>query len=110
MLRLRVRSLAPLTVCLLLGVTAPAAFGAVKFRPRVANAMGLAPPVTLQQPDLPAGEAQTPVTYHGGSVMVGGVTVHTIFWSGANGAHPFNPSPQAGVPSYEGMIQQFFTD
>jgi hypothetical protein len=95
---LRSRALVPVTVCLILGVTAPVAFGATKFRPRIANAMGLAPTIAQQQqPDLPAGELQTPVTYHGGAVMSGGVTVHTIFWTG--GTNPFNPAPGNGALS-----------
>ena len=108
--RLRARALAATAACLFLGVTAPAALGATQFRPRVGNAMGSAPPITLQQPDLPAGELQTPVTYHGGAVMSGGVTVHTIFWTG--GTNQFNPSPNVtgGVPDYISMVQQFFTD
>ena len=107
---LRSRALVPVVACLALAAFAPAAVGATKFRPRIANAMGLAPTITGQQPDLPAGELQTPVTYHGGSVMVGGVTVHTIFWTG--GTHPFNPSPDTAdsVPDYVGMLQQFFGD
>ena len=109
---MRARALVPAIVCLALGVPAPAALGATKFHPRIRNALGLAPPINLQQPDLPAGELQTPVTYHGGAVMSGGITVHTIFWAGSGGTHPFNPSPNLGasVPSYVGMIQQFFTD
>ena len=47
-------------------------------------------------------------TYHAGSVMTGGVTVHTIFWAPAG--YGFQGSPGFGSRRYEGMIQQFFTD
>jgi hypothetical protein len=105
------RGVLPLFVCLVLGATASTALAAQKFRPRVANAMGLAPPINLQtQPDLAAGQLQTPVTYHGGAVMSGGVTIHTIFWSGAGGTHPFNPAPGNGALGYEALLQQYFTD
>lgn len=105
---MRPRALLPLIVCLVLGATASTALASPTFHPRVKNALGLDPGLSGAQPDLPAGELQTPVTYHGGSVMVGGVTVHTIFWTG--GTHPFNPAPGNGAPSYEGMLQQFFAD
>ena len=61
--RLRARALAATAACLFLGVTAPAALGATQFRPRVGNAMGLAPRSPCSSADLPAGELQTPVTY-----------------------------------------------
>jgi hypothetical protein len=34
-----------------------------------------------------ASQPLTPVTYHGGQTMTGGVTVHTLFWTG--GTNPF---------------------
>jgi hypothetical protein len=40
--------------------------------------------------------------------MTGGVTVHTIFW--APSGYAFQGSPDGVAPTYEGMIQQFFTD
>ncbi|MBV8219760.1 MAG: hypothetical protein JO325_14955 [Solirubrobacterales bacterium] len=52
--------------------------------------------------------APVPEVYHGGSVMAGGLTVHTIFWSG--GTHPFQGQPAGAPANYEGMIEQFFTD
>ncbi len=81
------------------------------FRPRIGRAMGLTPPVghhaSLMAGD-PAAGALTPVLYHGGVVMSGGVTVHTIFWAPSGFA--FQGSPGAGIPTYEGLIRQFFTD
>jgi hypothetical protein len=47
--------------------------------------------------------------YHGGSVMSGGVTIHTIFWNGGN-AGAFPGSPRAGVADYQQAIETFFTD
>jgi hypothetical protein len=40
--------------------------------------------------------------------MSGPVTVHTIFW--APPGYAFQGSPANGIPTYEGMIQQYFTD
>jgi hypothetical protein len=40
--------------------------------------------------------------------MAGGVTVHTIFWSG--GTNPFEGQPPGASHDYVGLIQQFFTD
>ena len=81
------------------------------FHPRIRDAMGLVPPATargrLRRIDIASG-AQTPVTYHGGPVMSGGVTLHTIFW--APSGYAFQGSPRSGIPTYEGLIQQFFTD
>jgi hypothetical protein len=108
---MRPRALLPLVVCLVLGATASAALASPKFRPRVGGAMGLVPTFNKQgvafNPDIASG-GPTQVTYHGGSVMSGGVTVHAIFWDG--GTNPFSGSPQAGVPDYEGLINQFFGD
>jgi hypothetical protein len=52
----------------------------------------------------------TQVVYHGGPVMAGGVTVHEIFWDGGTNPFPASPNPGASVPSYEGLIEQFFSD
>ncbi|HET6865698.1 MAG TPA: hypothetical protein VFH80_07235, partial [Solirubrobacteraceae bacterium] len=107
--RLRARALVATIACLVVALTAPTALGATKFRPRIANGLGLAPTLSMQdQPDLAAGQLQTPVTYHGGAVMSGGVTVHTIFWTG--GTNQFNPAPGNGALSYTALIQQFFSD
>jgi hypothetical protein len=74
-------------VCLAFGALASTASAAVKFRPRVRNALGLVPPVNSKglsvSQDIASG-ALTPVTDHGGSVMAGGITVHAIFWNGGN--------------------------
>lgn len=85
--------------------------GQTSFHPRIGNALGLIPPVPDQgnknfEPN--EGGIYTAVTYHGGPTMTGGVTVHTVFW--APPGYSFQGSPGAGIPSYEGMIQQFFTD
>lgn len=107
----RSRAVLVLLVCVVLGAFASSASAATKFRPRVDGALGLIPPFNKQgvpfSPDIASG-APTQVTYHGGSVMSGGVTIHTIFWDG--GTNPFPGSPGAGRPSYEGLLQQFFTD
>jgi hypothetical protein len=64
----------------------------------------MVPPVNKagvsQAQDIAAGFA-TPTVYHGGAVMSGGVTVHTVFWA------PTGYTFEAG---YESLIQQFFTD
>ena len=88
---MRPRALLPLVVCLVLGASASAALASPKFRPRVGGAMGLVPTFNKQgvafNPDIASG-GPTQVTYHGGSVMSGGVTVHAIFWDG--GTNPFS--------------------
>jgi hypothetical protein len=117
----RSRVLVAAIVVLAVGVTAPGALGASAFRPRIGGAsafrpriggaMGLVAPLNRQH-QLRAGDvasgALTPVTYHGGPVMAGGVTIHTVFWAPPGFA--FQGSPATGVPTYEGLIQQFFTD
>jgi hypothetical protein len=40
--------------------------------------------------------------------MAGGVTVHTVFW--APSGYAFQGSPGGSVPTYEGMLKQFFGD
>jgi hypothetical protein len=103
--------LLPAIVCLALGVLAPTASAKTVFHPRVRGALGLSPTVNSKgqfgTQDIASG-LQIPVTYHGGSVMAGGVTVHTIFWAPAG--YAFQGSPQSGVATYEAMVQQFFTD
>ena len=82
------------------------------FHPRVRNALGLVPPVNgagkfTAQTDVASG-APTPVTYHGGAVMAGGVTMHLVFWTGR---HQPVPGAAAGAPpDYVGMMKQFYTD
>jgi hypothetical protein len=102
---------AAIAACVAVAVFASGAAGATGkqvFHPRIGNALGLVPPVGSAG-KLSAGPgALTPVTYHGGDVMNHGVTVHLIFW--APSGYAFQGSPGAGIPSYEGMIEQFFTD
>ena len=82
-----------------LGVAVPAvAQGATAFHPRVRNALGLIPPLTRSGKPRPADVAtgsQTPTVYHAGSVMAGGVTVHTVFWAPSGFA--FQPAPFGSV-------------
>jgi hypothetical protein len=97
--------------------SASAASKSPKLRPRIAGALGIVPPFRYDpasgtdipefSPDLATG-APTPEVYHGGSVMAGGVTIHTIFWNG--GTQTFPPSPGFGVASYENTVKNFFTD
>src|SRR6516225_2885853 len=82
------------------------------FHPRVGSALGLFPAFTFQngrlQPAQSASQPLTPLTYHGGQTMTGGVTVHTIFWTG--GTNPFQGRPPGAPHDYIGMIQQYLTD
>ena len=107
----RMRALAPVLACLVLAALAPGASAATKFRPRVGGAMGLYPTVNSSgrfgAADIATG-ALTPVTYHGGSVMAGGVHVHTIFWAPAG--YAFQGAPAGAPADYIGMVEQFFTD
>ena len=87
--------------CLVLALSAAPAWGKPMFHPRVRNALGLVPPVNSQgkfaaQADVASG-APTPVTYHGGAVMAGGVTMHLIFWTG--GTNPFQGGLRAPRPT-----------
>jgi hypothetical protein len=106
----RSRAIVAAIVVLALAAAAPSAWGAT-FHPRIGGALGLVPAHnhrgTVAAGDVASG-AQTPVTYHGGPVMSGGVTVHTVFWAPPGFA--FQGSPGPGIPTYEGLIQQFFTD
>ena len=106
----RSRALVPVIVCVVLGLSAPAALGAPTFRPRVLNALGLAPPVNSQghsSLEPTEGGTFTPVLYHGGPTMTGGVTVHTIFW--APSGYAFEGAPTSSL-SYEGLLEQYYTD
>ena len=107
----RSRMLVAAIVVSAFGAVPGGALGAGGFRPRIGVAMGLVAPLARQK-QLRAGDVasgqQTPVTYHGGVVMSGGVTIHTIFW--APPGYGFLGSPGAGIPTYEGLIRQFFTD
>ncbi|HEY6474690.1 MAG TPA: hypothetical protein VIY26_17475, partial [Acidimicrobiales bacterium] len=108
------RSFAIMTagMCLVLALFAAPAWGKPVFHPRVRNALGLVPPANSQgkfsaQTDVASG-APTPVTYHGGSVMAGGITMHLIFWTG--GTNPFQGQPAGAPADYVGMVERLFTD
>ena len=99
-------------VCLFMALSASPAWGKPVFHPRVRNALGLVPPVNSQgkfaaQADVASG-APTPVTYHGGAVMAGGITMHLIFWTG--GTNPFQGQPAGAPADYVGMVERLFTD
>ena len=98
--------------CLVLALAAGPAWGKPVFHPRVRNALGLVPPANSSgkfaaQADVASG-APTPVTYHGGSVMAGGITMHLIFWTG--GTNPFQGQPPGAPADYVGMVERLFTD
>jgi hypothetical protein len=76
-----------------------------RYRPRVGGAWGITPKVG-REVEIAIGE-NYPVVYHGGSVM-SDVTIHAIFW--APSGFQFEGSPSAGVPGYEQLVQQWFTD
>ncbi len=103
--RRRLPAVLTVVLGLALGAPAPAALGATTFHPRIGGAMGLVPPVGSH--DVATG-ALTPVVYHAGPVMTGGVTVHTIFW--APPGFRFAGSPAPGVAGYEALIKQYFGD
>lgn len=103
----RTRLLLPLIVGLLLSAPASTAWGstgATKFRPRIGGALGLVP--RAGSLDVASG-VLTPVVYHGGSVMAGRVTIHTIFW--APSGFQFQGAPPGSI-GYEDLLKQFFTD
>ena len=109
------RMLLTTLVCFALGGLGAPALGATTttrtFHPRVGRALGLNPPLDLKGPikTLPGEEGQaTPVVYRAGTVMTGGVTVHTIFW--APPGYSFQGSPGGGIPTYKALIEQFYTD
>lgn len=108
------RMLLTALACVFLGAFPPSALGArttQAFHPRLGKALGLIPPINGHGPikTLPGEEGQaTPVIYRAGTVMTGGVTVHTIFW--APPGFSFQGSPGAGIPGYKQLIEQFYTD
>jgi hypothetical protein len=131
MARFRTARLAPLAVLALaaglLAVAAPAAAAAKTmpnapapsgarakpvFHPRIGPALGIFPAFTFQngrlRPAQSASQPLTPVTYHGGQTMTGGITVHTIYWTG--GTKPFQGKPSGAPHNYIGMIEQYLTD
>ena len=111
---MRSRVILPVLVCVAVGMFASTATAAsTVFHPRVNNAFGLIPPVNSQGNfNTVPSEAGVfnAVTYHGGSTMdvAGGVNVHLIFWAPSGFA--FQGSPGTGVPTYEGMLEQYYTD
>ncbi|HWF79241.1 MAG TPA: hypothetical protein VN695_01580 [Streptosporangiaceae bacterium] len=82
------------------------------FRPRIGPALGIFPVLTFRggrlQPAQSASQPLTPVTYHGGQTMTGGLTMHAIFWTG--GTKPFQGRPNGAPHDYIGMIEQYLTD
>ena len=82
------------------------------FHPRIGPALGIFPAFTFLngrlQPAQTASQPLTPLTYHGGQTMTGGVTVHTIYWSG--GTNPFQGRPPGAPHDYIGMVEQYLTD
>jgi hypothetical protein len=71
------------------------------FQPRVAGALGLFPSWrTVESGDIATG-APIPVVYHGGPVMNGGVTIHTIFWA---------PAGYSFEPGYETLFTDVAAD
>jgi hypothetical protein len=90
----------------------PSASAKRVFHPRIGPALGIFPAFTFQngrlQPAQSASQPLTPLTYHGGQTMTGGVTVHTIFWTG--GTNPFQGRPPGAPHDYIGMVEQYLTD
>lgn len=98
-------------LCLALGVLASGAIAAAHrhvFHPRSGNALGMIPPLGRHNYESSEDGIYSPLTYHGGPTMTGGVTVHTIFWGPAN--HPFDSSAPPGSKAYVPLIQQYMTD
>lgn len=105
------RAWLPATALLLCAAFASPALAATAFHPRVRGGLGLVAPVAgpgKVRPNDVATGALIPVDYHGGPTMSGGVTVHTIFWAPAG--YAFQGQPPGATGTYQGMIQQFFTD
>ena len=96
-------------VCLVSGALASSAFaasGKVRFRPRIANGLGLAPPVGRHNFEPNEAGIYNPVPYHGGPTMQN-VKVHTVFW--APPGYHFQGAPP-GSKSYEALIAQYYSD
>src|SRR5579863_8400679 len=81
-----------------LGLWTASAQAAGTFHPRVGGALGLLPSFAAQ--DIATG-APIDAVYHGGPVMSGGVTLHTIFWA---------PPGYTFDSGYEALIKKFVTD
>ena len=107
------RILVTAIACVVFGVFSPNAWGVGAsrvFHPRVGHGLGLIPPVNSHGnfDTQPTEEGfLTPVTYHGGSVMSGGITVHTIFW--APEGYAFQGAPKGSL-TYRKIIERFYTD
>ena len=114
-------SLLACAVCLALAPSALTASSALAkadpaakpvFHPRIGPALGIFPSFTFQngrlQPAQSASQPLTPVTYHGGQTMTGGITVHTIYWTG--GTNQFQGKPPGAPHNYIGMVEQYLTD
>src|SRR5947209_6523572 len=88
-----------------MSIGAGVAQAAGTFHPRVKGALGLVPPLDshgARGAGLdPGSSLQVPVTYHAGTVMQGGITVHEIFWS---------PTGHSFTNGYQADITQFFGD
>ena len=107
------RVLLSVSVCAACLALAPTALAAKPvFHPRVGPGLGLYPPFTMQngrfKPTQSGPQPLTRVTYHGGKTMTGGITVHTIFWTG--GKDPFQGKPPGAPHNYIGMLEQYLTD
>lgn len=97
-------AVALLTAMLLACALPGPASAAQRFQPRIGFALGMLPAAGRQE--LATG-TPIPVVYHDGAVMRD-VTIHTVFW--APSGYQFDGSPSPGVPGYQAMIQQFFSD
>lgn len=107
------RFLLSVSVCAACLALAPTALAAKPvFHPRVGPGLGLYPPFTMQngrfKPTQSGPQPLTRVTYHGGTTMTGGITIHTIFWTG--GKDPFEGKPPGAPHNYIGMLKQYLTD
>ncbi len=102
---MRRAAVALVATCVLAGAPLAAASAAPSFRPRIGNALGLIP---LYAGQVSGSGPLQPVDYHGGEIMSGGVTIHTIFWTG--GTNQFEGQPSGAPHDYVGMIQQFLSD
>ncbi len=98
------RCLAVTITCALVTALAPTA-GAMTLHPRIGAALGIFP---ASASHFPATGPLTSLSYHGGPVMSGGITVHTIFWTG--GTNQFEGRPNGAAHDYTGMIQHFYSD
>jgi hypothetical protein len=105
-------ALAPSGLTATSALAMPGASAKTVFHPRIGPALGIFPAYTVKNGRLQLAQTGsqplTPVTYHGGQTMTGGVTVHTIFWTG--GTNAFQGRPPGAPHDYIGMIQQYLAD